>query len=802
MVWRASLSRRVIAAATGALVVTAVVLILALIAAASTRAAGRELSQRLVPAAADATALMKDYTNAQTSLRDYVTSGQAAQLATYQQAIRQAPVGQRHLAGLIHDYPGMPAQLAAGIAVQQAWIRNVAAPQLTAASRGNFRLARLLQADIPRTRPYSLAVRNELTTLQSQITSQQQVVTNRLVHSQTLLLTALVIMCVLVAAIAAGGVLVVRRWLLRPFTALRLAAETVAAGDYNNPIPAQGPAELTDLAASTEHMRTQLVAALAERERAEQGFRQLFDSAPDATLAVNPDGIIVIANAQAESLFGYAAGELTGQQVETLVPAEARTGHAAHRASYFADPKPRPMGADLQLSAVRRDGTQFPVEISLNGLPTEHGTMVTATIRDISERLAIQSERERLRTMAEQQRTQQRLQQAQKLESLGQLVGGVAHDFNNLLNIITGYTDLSTQQIQEMADSDERLQPVLSDIGQVRDAANQAIRVTRQLLTFARHDVIKPEILNLNDSVKGAAQLLHRTIGEHIDLDVITSQDLWPIKADPGQIEQVLVNLAVNARDAMPRGGKLRIDTSNIDVDTTYAASRPGLQPGRYVRLRVSDTGTGMDQATIDRVFEPFFTTKPKGHGTGLGLATVYGIIAQAGGTIQIYSEVGLGTTINTLFPASQEAPRPRAPVTNPSAQQGHGENILLVEDEQSLRVLANRILSRHGYHVYQAITGPAAVEYAADTGHVIDLLLTDIVMPDILGTEVAEQVHRHRPGLPVVYMSGYAQPILDTHGATDPQMNILEKPFTETTLLTRVHQALQPAPHPPSPSA
>jgi hypothetical protein len=337
----------------------------------------------------------------------------------------------------------------------------------------------------------------------------------------------------------------------------------------------------------------------------------------------------------------------------------------------------------------------------------------------------------------------------------------------------------------------------------VRDAANQAIRVTRQLLTFARHDVIKPEILNLNEAVQGAAQLLHRSIGEHIDLEVITSPDLWPIKADPGQLEQVLVNLAVNARDAMPRGGRLRVDTANIDVDSTYASARPGLRPGAYVRLRVSDTGTGMDQATIDRVFEPFFTTKAKGHGTGLGLATVYGIITQAGGTIQIYSEPGLGTTISALFPATQEAPKPRLAATAaPSAQQGRGETILLVEDEQSLRVLANRILTRHGYHVHQAMSGPDAVEHAADLAHTIDLLLTDVVMPDMLGTEVAENVHRHRPGVPVVFMSGYAQPILDSHGATDPQMNILEKPFTESTLLARVFQALQPAPQPPSQTA
>jgi hypothetical protein len=794
MVWRAGLSRRAIFAAACSLVVTAVVLVVALTAAASARGASRELSQRLVPSAVAAGTLLKEYNARSSELRDYVTSGVAAELKLYNQAGGGVPATEAHLASLIRGYPKMPTQLTAAEAAERAWLRQVAAPQLAAAARGDFATARALQANIPATRPYSLAIRDRMTDLQDQITFQQQVVTARLVSAQTVMFWALVAMCVLVAIIAAGGVVVVRRWLLRPFAALRVATENVAAGQYDDPIPIEGPAEFSDLARSTEHMRTQLVTALAERERAEHGFRQLFESAPDATLAVDPDGIIVIANAQAESLFGYPPGELTGNQVDTLVPEHVRGTHAAHRSRYFTDPESRPMGAGLQLSAVRRDGSTFPVEISLSGLPTDSGMVVTAAIRDISERLAIQQERERLQAEAEKQRNLQRLQQSQKLESLGQLVGGVAHDFNNLLNIITGYTDLSTQQIREMAGEDPRLEPVLSDISQVKDAAGQAIRVTRQLLTFARHDVIKPEVINLNNAVSGAGQMLQRSIGEHIDLEVITTPDLWPIKADPGQLEQVLVNLAVNARDAMPRGGKLRIDTANIDVDAAYAAGRPGLRPGPFVRLRVSDTGTGMDQATIERVFEPFFTTKAKGHGTGLGLATVYGIITQAGGTVQIYSEPGLGTTINVLFPATQEAPKPRDAATSVTTTgQGQGECILLVEDEQSLRVLAHRILTRHGYAVHQADSGPDAVQYAADRSHHLDLLLTDVVMPDMLGTEVAHSVKQHRPGLPVVFMSGYAQPILDTHGATGPEMNILEKPFTETSLLARVQQALQP---------
>jgi PAS domain S-box-containing protein len=798
MAWRAGLSRRVTAASACALIVTAAVLAIALGAAAGARAAGRELSQRLVPAAAEAGRLLKSYQAQQGSLRDYVTSGQIAQLAPLREAGRQIPAEQARLGRLVRGYPHMPAQVASAEAAQRTWMARVAAPQLAAMALGDLARARALQADIPVTRPFTVAVRNRVAALQASITAQQAMVTNRLLDSQGVLISALLGMCVLVAAFTAGAVLVVRRWLLRPFLALRRAAENVAAGNYDNPIPAHGPQEFADLARSTERMRTRLVSALAERERAEQGFRRLFEAAPDATLAIATDQTVAIANAQAEALFGYPRGRLAGQKIEALVPAAAITIQAAHRADYFADPEPRPMGADLELPAVRSDGSEFPAEISLSGLSADGQPLIIVTIRDISERLAVQAERERLRAEAEEQRTQRRLQQAQKLESLGQLVGGVAHDFNNLINIIAGYTNLTGDQLGPLAQQDQRLKPVLSDVSQIREAAEQAARLTRQLLTFARHDLVKPEVLNLNDLVAAAGQMLHRTIGEHIDLEISSAPGLWPIHADRGQLDQVLVNLAINARDAMPRGGRLSIQTDNLEVDAIYAQGRPGLLPGPYVRLRVSDTGTGMDQATIDRVFEPFFTTKPKGHGTGLGLSTVYGIITQAGGSVQIYSEPGLGTTFTVLLPAIEKTAALADHVASPAEAEhhGNGESILLVEDEESLRQLAHRILTGHGYRVHQASTGPAAVQYAADPAHRIELLLTDVVMPEMLGTDVAEGVHQHRPGVPVVYMSGYAQPILASHGAAGPEMNILEKPFTEVTLLARVHEALHQAQH------
>jgi len=797
MAWRASLRRRVTVAAACALIVTAAVLAIALGTAGGARAAGRELSQRLVPAAAAAGALLKEYQAQQGALRDYVTSGHAAQLRPYRAAAAAVPGLEARLARLVRPYPHMPAELADAEAAQRAWLARVAGPQLAAVAHGHLARARSLQADIPFSRPFTTAVRTKMAALQQMIISQQARVTSRLLGSQSVLISALVAMCVLVAGITAGMVLVVRHWLLRPFTALRRAAEDVAAGNYDNPIPAQGPLEFADLARSTEHMRTRLVSALAERERAEQGFRRLFEAAPDATLAIATDQTVAIANTQAETMFGYPPGELAGQRIEAIVPAAAPTIEAAQRDGFFADPEPRPMGADLELPAVRSDGTEFPAEISLSGLATDGQPLIIATVRDITERLAVQAERERLRAEAEEQRTQRRMQQAQKLESLGQLVGGVAHDFNNLINVITGYISLTGDQLTPLAQQDHRLKPVLSDINQIREAAEQAARLTRQLLTFARHDLVKPEALSLNSIVEGAGQLLRRTLGEHIDLEIRSDPGLWPVQADRGQLEQVLVNLAINARDAMARGGKLTIETDNLEADSTYAAARPGLRPGRYARLRVSDTGTGMDQATIDRVFEPFYTTKPKGHGTGLGLSTVYGIVTGSGGTVQIYSEPGLGTTFTVLLPASRDSATLAARVPAPAAadKQGNGEYILLVEDEESLRQLAHRILTGHGYRVHQATTGPAAVEYAADPAHPIDLLLTDVVMPEMLGTDVADAVHRHRPALPTVFMSGYAQPILASHGAA-AEMNILEKPFTQVTLLDRVHEALHQAQH------
>ena len=792
--------------ATGSAIAVALgtaALSVALIAAAGTRADGNELVLRLVPAAAAADNLVETYQAQETTVRDYVTSRHSGVLAQLNGEATQIRNAQDQIARLTQGYRQITKQFDATVTAEHAWLASVAGPELTAISRGHVAAARALQANTAHTRPYVLAIRSAGTALQAQINDVQQQVTDKLGRVQGTLLAALIVVCVLLALIAADRVHAVWFGLLRPLRALRRAADAVAAGDYDTRIPTAGPSEVADVGSGIELMRTRLVTALADQQIADQRFRRLFEVAPDALIAVAPDGLITMANAQAEQLFGYAAGDLIGCPVEVLVPeearaalAEARGALAGERAGYFTDPYARRQVTEFKL--LRQDGRGFPAEITLSSLPTDSGTLVTAAIRDVTARLAMEAERERLRVLAEQERTERRQQQSQRLESLGQLVGGVAHDFNNLLNVIQGYADFTAEQVQPLAQADPRLAPVVDDIEQVRVAARQASRLTRQLLTFARHEATRPEVLDLNESVKEAGELLRRTLGEHIELVISPEPALWRVKADRGQLEQVLVNLAVNARDAMPGGGRLTVDTGNTEVDETYAAGRPGLAPGRYARLRVSDTGMGMDRATADRVFEPFFSTKPKGHGTGLGLATVYGIVTQAGGTIEVYSEEGLGTTISVLLPATDEDAAPDlAPAAGGDDLRGHGETILVVEDEESLRELTCRILTRNGYQVCVVGGGTEAVRRAGDPAQAIDLLLTDVVMPEMLGNEVAARVGAIRPGVPALFMSGYAQPILDTHGVPAPHYDILHKPFTEEALLIRVRNALSRIPAP-----
>jgi hypothetical protein len=426
----------------------------------------------------------------------------------------------------------------------------------------------------------------------------------------------------------------------------------------------------------------------------------------------------------------------------------------------------------------------------LSALGTDAGLLVTAVVRDVTERLEIAAERERLRGQAERDKLERQLHQSQRLESLGQLAGGVAHDFNNLLGVISNYAAFAGEGVAREL-PDRRGHAVRDDISQIQQAAQRAAGLTHQLLAFARQEVIQPRVLNVNDVVESVEQLLIRTLGEHIELITDLAEGLPLVLADPGQIEQVLVNLAVNARDAMPRGGKLVIQTASTDIDEIAAAGHAGLPPGRYVAMKVSDTGTGIPRDVMERVFEPFFSTKPTGEGTGLGLATVYGIITQAGGHVRIYSEPGIGTTLTALLPVTEQA-RTAATAPPPAeTQRGHGEIILVVEDEAAMREVTRRILDRNGYHVVAAASGKEALHILASELEHIDVLLTDVIMPHMQGRELADKICFLQPTAQVVFMSGYTQGLLGAQGVLEPGVRLIEKPFSEASLLAKLHEML-----------
>ena len=380
--------------------------------------------------------------------------------------------------------------------------------------------------------------------------------------------------------------------------------------------------------------------------------------------------------------------------------------------------------------------------------------------------------------------SESQLRQSQKLEAVGQLAGGVAHDFNNLLTAIMGYGQLLSNR-SEVGDAARR------DVDEILRAADRAATLTRQLLAFSRQQVLEPRVLSLNSTITDMEKMLRRLIGEDMDLVTAPARDLGRVKVDPGQIEQVLMNLVVNARDAMPQGGKLTIETTNIDLDDSYAGSRPDVRPGPYVMLAVSDTGCGMTPETAAHVFEPFFTTKELGKGTGLGLSTVHGIVKQSGGHIELYSELGQGTTFKVYLPRVEDSPEP---VTAAAVPQGRGEGnevLLLVEDEDSIRRVMRESLELLGYLVLEARDGSQAITHCERRGQPIDLLITDVVMPLMSGPELVQHVQAVRPGLRALFVSGYADHALVHRGLRTAGRAFLQKPFTPDRLVRKVRELL-----------
>jgi signal transduction histidine kinase/CheY-like chemotaxis protein len=385
---------------------------------------------------------------------------------------------------------------------------------------------------------------------------------------------------------------------------------------------------------------------------------------------------------------------------------------------------------------------------------------------------------------AERRRLENQLAQAHKMESIGRLAGGVAHDFNNLLTAILGYLELVRAGLPEKG-------PIRADLNEIEKAAQRATALTRQLLTFARRQVVEPRVLDVNALTRGADSLLRRLIGEDIELVTILEPPIASVRVDPSQFEQVIVNLAVNARDAMPEGGRLTVETRNVTLDEHFVARHPGAAQGKYIELAVTDTGVGMDRETLGRLFEPFFTTKPTGQGTGLGLAICYGIVRQAGGYIWAYSEPGRGTTFKIYLPRVEETPVPVSSAAEPGPAAGGRETILLVEDESQIRELAARALRSLGYTVITATNGEEAVGVARARLDDIDLLVTDMVLPLRGGREVAARLRDKRPGLRVLYMSGYTQGVLPEKDLIEADSLFLAKPFTLSELSRRVRELL-----------
>jgi len=410
--------------------------------------------------------------------------------------------------------------------------------------------------------------------------------------------------------------------------------------------------------------------------------------------------------------------------------------------------------------------------------------------RNLEERVeertqALQAEiAEHKRAREELRKTEAQLLQAQKMEAIGQLTGGIAHDFNNMLTVIMGYSELMLQKLK--ADD-----PLRSEVEQIKEAGNRASLLTRQLLAFSRKQVLQPRVLDLNAVLTNLDKMLQRLIGEDIALVTMPAPGLGRVKVDPGQIEQVIMNLAVNARDAMPNGGKLTIETANVELDNAYAREHVSVRPGPYVMLAVSDTGCGMDAATQARIFEPFFTTKEPGKGTGLGLSTVYGIVKQSDGNIWVYSEPGRGTTFKIYLPRVEAVAEAVEPSGAAARTIRGSETILLVEDENAVRALIRSTLQANGYTVLEAHHGKHAIQVCEQHAGPIHLMVTDVVMPEMSGRDLAERLKPSRPNMKVFFMSGYTDKAIVNHGELDPGTAFLQKPFIPDALARKVREVL-----------
>jgi PAS domain S-box-containing protein len=581
---------------------------------------------------------------------------------------------------------------------------------------------------------------------------------DKLLAPVTAFLRNATLFALLLLVVGAIGLWVLSHNITRPLGQLREAAIAITEGDYSRRVDMSRKDELGQLSIAFDTMANRvergqhtLEQQLATLEESEARYRKITEASFDG-INIVVDGVVREANRGFAEIFGYKVQEVLGRPVTDFVASESQD--SLPEGSYEIVGKHK-SGRKLILEGMTK--THY-----VDGRPGRINAL-----RDVSEKRHLETQ----------------VRQAQKMEAVGRLAGGVAHDFNNLLTVILSCTEMV---LMDLPDPD----PQREELEQIRAAALAAASLTQQLLTFTRQEVIQPRLVEVNSVVASAEGILKRLIGEDVELTTVLVQGNPIVKIDRGQLEQVVVNLAVNARDAMPSGGKLTIETQTADVDKEYASTHWSITPGRYVVLAVTDTGFGMDEDTQARIFEPFYTTKEAGKGTGLGLAMVYGIVKQSGGFIWLYSELGNGTTFKIYLPQVEDAEPERPQLISADPVRGT-ETVLLVEDSAAVRSIARQILERNGYTVLEAPNGKAALDIGRKRTSRIHLLLTDVVMPEMSGRQLAEAFSTVRPDAKVIFMSGYTDDAVVRHGVVSAGVDYLQKPFSPDALLRKVREVL-----------
>jgi PAS domain S-box-containing protein len=567
------------------------------------------------------------------------------------------------------------------------------------------------------------------------------------------------------------------------FARVRSLLQVKAYNDLMRDYQIELEAMVTSRTEKLRHGLENLQQEITERKRVEEALREssariqaITDSAKDAIIMMGPEGEISYWNPMAESIFGYTANEVMGQNLHHLLAPERY--HEAFRKTFPAFQKTGQGNAvdqTIELRALGKSSREFPVSLSLSSVLLRDKWHAVGIVRDITEQK---------RTEEERQKLQAQFTQAQKMESVGRLAGGVAHDFNNMLSVILGYTELALDRVDQ---SD----PLHADLQEIYKAAKRSTEITRQLLAFARKQTISPKVLDVNETVEGMLKMLRRLIGEDIDLAWRPEEGLFPVKMDPAQIDQILANLCVNARDAIAGVGKITIETHMVTFDAAYCADHAGFVPGDFVLLAVSDDGCGMDKETLSKIFEPFFTTKDVNQGTGLGLATVFGIVKQNNGFINVYSEPGQGTTFRIYLARHVGAAEKLSVETVTEIPASRGETVVLVEDEPAIIRMCQVMLERLGYQVLATGTPSEALRLAENHAGEIDLLITDVIMPEMNGRDLADRLYVLFPDLKTLFMSGYTANVIAHRGVLDEGVNFIQKPFSIKDLSVKVRATL-----------